>query len=483
MILFAASLFFAYPAPVDMPRAEAFFVKDGSSLRLEDRYRPDDLWVSRAVLGRWEDDDGRFFTLSRLDVAPPKFTDSALTRSAYTKEEVIIDPKDDLELRDQAIARLSCVAPATEGLRPRQEIKGFKDVLYFEGTNETAIVCAFRREHGRVWYLATWELAPGDEHDWAREIFEKDFLGNWSGLLASNLRSEAEEESKDRPRKLKTSRAAQYAAQFDGPLAERALLRFDAAHAVTNYPSWHVTEAETFSVLDDLPASSDLIVSVTNELDTIRRRYAEVMPSPVDSSNVLAVARIYSDRLDYLAAAGEDMAWSAAFWSPLRRELVACLPQDGSAEILRTLRHEAFHQYFSYATSMISSSPWINEGYAQYFEDENSLDWRAGSSPVTPTDLERWAKAIPAILGMDYEQFYAGTGEERRIKYRIAWSIAVFIEKGAPLVRFEPFKDLKRDYIAALLKTKDMREATVAAFGSSSRLKDFIAEWLKFWTP
>ena len=97
----ALSLFLAHPAPLDMPRAEAYLVNDGESIRLEDRYSVDDLWTSRAVLGRWEDDDGRFFTLSRLDVVPPKFAEAPVTRTGYTKDEALLDVKDDLGLRDQ----------------------------------------------------------------------------------------------------------------------------------------------------------------------------------------------------------------------------------------------------------------------------------------------------------------------------------------------------------------------------------------------
>jgi len=36
-LLVAASLFFTTPAPLDLPRAEAFLVKEGESRRLEDR--------------------------------------------------------------------------------------------------------------------------------------------------------------------------------------------------------------------------------------------------------------------------------------------------------------------------------------------------------------------------------------------------------------------------------------------------------------
>ena len=487
----AFSLFLAHPAPLDMPRAEAYLVNDGESIRLEDRYSVDDLWTSRAVLGRWEDDDGRFFTLSRLDVVPPKFAEAPVTRTGYTKDEALLDVKDDLGLRDQAVARLSPVSVAAEPESPRQAVRGFKEVLYFEGTNKNAVVCAFLREHGCAWRLAVWELLDGDDHDWARELFEREILGNWDELVASDLRSEAFEEQvvkdngKRRGDAATLSQAALAVKGLDGPARERALLRFDARSSVTNYPSWRVTESAEFSVLDDLGDNGSLVSAVTHELSRMRRRYAEVMPSPIDGSNVLAVARIFADRADYLAAAGDGMEWSAAYWSPLRRELVACLPEFSSRpedDLLRTLRHEAFHQYFSYASSMLQPSPWINEGYAQYFEDEESLDWQLPAAPGTE-QLERWAKALPAVFGMDYEQFYDGDSEARHVKYRLAWSIAVFLEKGAPSVRFQPFKNLKRDYLAALLKTRDMREATIAAFGSAENLANFVAEWKKFWTP
>ena len=62
----AVSLFFTNPAPLDMPRAEAYFVREGGLRRLEDRFDRLDMWTSRAVTGRWVDDDGRIFTLATL---------------------------------------------------------------------------------------------------------------------------------------------------------------------------------------------------------------------------------------------------------------------------------------------------------------------------------------------------------------------------------------------------------------------------------
>jgi hypothetical protein len=91
------------------------------------------------------------------------------------------------------------------------------------------------------------------------------------------------------------------------------------------------------------------------------------------------------------------------------------------------------------------------------------------------------AQMLPGLMKMDYAQFYGGSDEERSLRYRLAWSIAYFIEKGAREVRFDPFKDLKRDYIAALLSTRDMHKATDSAFASSDRLNEFIDEWKRYW--
>ena len=123
---------------------------------------------------------------------------------------------------------------------------------------------------------------------------------------------------------------------------------------------------------------------------------------------------------------------------------------------------------------------WLNEGYAQYFENEESLDWELEQSPG-PEELDRLSTALPALFGMDYAEFYAGTDRERRMKYRLAWSVAVFIERGAREVRHDPFKTLKVDYVDALFETHDMLKATNAAFGSRERLQLFVSEWLRFW--
>ncbi len=473
MILLASFLWFSEPAPLELPKAEAFLVTsaDGAK-RLEDRFDELDLWTSRSVLGRWSDREGRSFMVAKLDVTAPLFLGETMTRGDFAANEEPLLEKDEDSLA-VAISRLSPFDLPDEPESPNQEIRGMKETFYWQGTNETAIVASFYPENHPCRYLAVWTLVPGDDFDYAKEMFEKEFLGEWEDRVKEGLKSEAAKDGEKplRRRNLKAKRKAKK--------SERELLKRDAMWSVTNYPSWHSTAAEEFIVLDDLPSGNIFVRSLTNELAVMRRRYSDAIPTPLDVTNVLAVARIFKDRDEYLGALEDNeiagMEWSGAYWSPRRRELVAYLPEDGARELLKTFRHEAFHQYLSYACSMISASPWLNEGYAQYFEDENSSDWGL------EVDLEELAEILPSVMVMDYAEFYSGSDLERRLKYRIAWSIAYFLENGAPEVRFQPFKDVKKRYVEALLKSQDMRLATAAAFADKDTLELFKSEWKKFW--
>ena len=480
MLVLAASLFFTNPAPLDMPRAESYFVTEGGTRRLEDRFVRLDLWTSRTVIGCWMDDDGRFFTLARLAVMPPSIGgDATVTRVGYSAENALFDKKKvvarsglQAEAFRSAIGLLSPLKPAERGVPPRQMCRGYADIDYWHGTNESAIVCAFLPEKSETWYLAVWELVQDDVFDDCLRSFEREFLEKDFKEFAKAHPCDDDDGACGRDAKKSRRRK----------LSEREELRRDARHSVAAYDGWHVTDAEEFSVLDDLPGNASFITALTNELTVFRRKYSEALPTGIDGTNVLCVARVYADRAEYLEALIADgktnMVWSGGYWSPSRREIVAYLPYKCETQLLQTFRHEAFHQYLSYATAMIAASPWLNEGYAQYFEDEKSFDWGLGARPDEEA-LKRFAALLPALLLKDYGEFY--DEESRGLNYRLAWSVAVFLEKGAREVRHDPFRTLKADYFEALFATQDMRKATGAAFKDRDTLRLFVDEWLKFW--
>ena len=472
MVVALLSLFFTAPAPLDMPRAEAYLVREDGVRRLEDRFDRTDLWLSQSLIGRWADEQDRTFLLASLDTCPPAVDRSGTqTRTEYESRcapmKRVRANADFPEAFREAVRALSPSPVVAKPRSPRQLPRGYKEVYYWQDpTNYSDVVCTFLPERTNVWFLASWQLADGDDYPSQMAAFEDQFLRREFPSFVSGLKPSGGggRETSDERR-------------------ERKLLRRDAHHSIAAYSNWHSTGAEEFAVIDDLPARG-FVETLTNDFPVMRSKYAAAISSPLDGSNVLSVVRIYVTRDEYLDALETDgmtnMAWSAAYWSPQRRELVAHLSANGEKELMRTIRHEAFHQYLSYAASMIPVSPWFNEGYAQYFEDDQSADWGEGFD-LTDENVDRLAAAIPGVLLMDYEQFYDGSDFERRFKYRLAWSVVRFIEKGADEVRLKPFEGLKKRYMDALIETHDMRKATSAAFKNADLLKRFIAEWKKFW--
>ena len=485
-ILLAASLFFTNPAPMEMPRAQAFLVKERAerkarqTMRLEDRFDRTDLWISRSVDGMWRDDDGREFMLATLGtIAPPLTGDRSVTREDYVASSAPLLRKGEKELFT-AIDKLSPVAPTEEYACPHQTPRGYRDVRYYQGTNETAIVCAFIQEKSERWYLASWTLAQGDSYDDCVKIFEGEFLekrDTWPKGWA--------EEPKEKKGRVKDP----------PPPGERELLRADARHSVALYGNWRVTDGDEFTVLDDIQNSRAFTVALTNDLKQMRGAYAAVMPSPIDGSNVLAVARIFASREEYLDALGQndhgDMEWSAAYWSPQRRELVAYLPPDGSDKLIETIRHEAFHQYLFYATGSGRHATWFNEGHACFFEnvnyDRKKNFVRIYDDPKdrrprgVAQDPERIAKLVKEILPLDHAAFYSGTLHEVNDRYTAAWAAVYFLQKGAPTFReFEMYRNVLPTYLKAMQEGRSAQEATELAW-EGVKDRDFVADFLKFW--
>lgn len=449
--LLLASIFLTSPYLYDMPKASSYKVTSNGNVHIEDRYDVMDMWVSRSLLGCWGDEQGRWFELFSLEYAPPPFTE-VKTRRDFTSSLVPIGRRDK-ETRAIAIKHLKHSSCIDEAERFDQLPKGCKDFLYYPSTNSSAITAAFLPKSSQTWLLAVWTLAQGDDYkEKLKEFADKFFSEDIKSLKVLKW----PETSKK--------------------MSERELHKVDMSHSVANHPEWYCTEAEEFTILDNMPSSRPFITILTNDLRVMRAKYAQVVPTPIAVTNTLSVARIYATRAEFLKAAGESAQWTKAYWCPWRRELVAYLSFGGEEDLLKTIRHEAFHQYLSYATGMIESSPWLNEGYAEYFENGENETW-----DVTEEELESYKIILPTIFAKNYQEFYSASESERALNYRLAWSIAYFLEHGAPKVRFDPFKNLKKRYFEKLIDSLSMSDATAYAFESKEKFDKFISEWQKFW--
>lgn len=481
--MFVPNLEGAKAAPIDLPKAAAFLVTSTDGQRLEDRFDSFGLWTSVAIRGRWRDADGNTLVLARLASLPPDdVPGSVRTRTSYRLAQAAAEfnPKDHAQ-RDAAVEAASPVEVG-KGVPPRRaQRKNLSELLCYPPVDESqdhVLVYAFRprspeRTEKPDWYLAVLSAAEKEDMASVRAHFDDEFLDQISVPSLGARRS-----------------LAKPAAKPGKDAAETELLRADLRASVANYDEWACTEADDVLVLDDLDVGvrATVVSAITNNLPRLRRAYAKSVPSPLSGTNSLATVRVFRDKVEYLTYVGVDKEWTAALWSPEHRELVLYHPERGSEALLRTVWHEAFHQYLAYAGSMMESSPWFNEGHAELFEHTHFdgkgqlvFEREAESAAYVHEYAPALAELLPSILEMDYAAFYAGEAEDVRARYKVAWSIAYFLEVGAPKLRFQPYADFRADYLKALVETHSMREATAKVFGDEKGRDAFVAAWLAFW--
>ena len=460
--------------PAEMPKAEAYRVTDGGKHRLEDRFDTFDLWTALTMRGRWRDDAGNEFRIARLVAELPDDQPGVTrTRGDFRKRLKALDVKN-ATVRDEAVYALAPVEVGRPERTRRNGRRNFIELWRYPSTNENVFVYAFRPRTPETretpnWYVVSLAGAPGEDPKDLRETFEEAFLDEIE-LPALRRRTPPVPPVSD-------------------DAGETELLREDYRRSVVNYADWHFTSSGDLMIADNLDAQAraPFIATLTNELPRLRREYVAAVPSRIADTFHPAAIRVFRSREEYLAYVGVEAKWTAALWSPMRRELVLYLPESGVESLLRTVWHEAFHQYLSYAGSMISAAPWINEGHAELFEHAH-FDAEGNLVYERPYDYASFVHAnavmlselIPSLLLMDYDEFYAGGQQEREAKYRLAWSLAYFLQVGAPEVRFRPFEHLRADYMDALVSTCDGIRATRAVL-SGDMLKKLVDEWLAFW--
>ena len=456
---------------VEMPKASAYLVRNGGMLHLEDRFDVFDLWRSDAIRACWCDADGNRFSICRISRKLPGGSEEEnRTRLDYSKRysKAALGAKD-LDALDEAAYILAPVE-VTGRIKPkRSQRRNLVELWQYSTTNENAFVFAFRprveEKRHAGWYMVS--LLSDDP-----EASEKmdEWLDEVRWLKNDTVQDASGKKKIDPPR-------------------ETELLASDYRRSVINHADWHFSSASNVVVVDNMPdyARMRLVAALTNGLPRMQAEFRRILPSPLSDDSHIAAVRIFGSREEYLAYVGPEMKWSAAMWSPLHRELVLYWPEGGSDALLRTVWHEALHQYLDYACAMIQSPVWFNEGHAVLFEHSHfDMDGNIVFDPipeavaVIKSNPAAMAEYLSSLLLMDYPEFYAGTADERMLKYHVAWSVAYFLQVGAPEVRFQPFKKLRSGLLEALVRTRRRDEAFSAVF-SDQMLKLLESEWLSFW--
>lgn len=471
--------------PLPMPLAHTYvLVGDDDSLMRDDRFDPFELWYADQCCARWADSQGNRLVLGRISRQLPSFDADFVSRdhflSALADDANLVDAQKEEEIDDWVATFVDFSVYKPE--KVKANAFNLDGLLFYPCDATNTLVYAFRPRRGGSasnpsWYCAVFRSATAADNATLRRFFEEQFLDR----VETPKRSSADEgaESKEVSALGRDEAKVEYPGQP---------VRAAARKSIENYESWWFAETEDYLFLADVETDvgKALIAELKVQLPALRKAYARLLPPLCHDSDV-SLVRVFQKREDYVSYVGAGQAWTAGVWVPGRRELV--LAATGTKdELIRVIRHESFHQYLSYAYCMVPAPVWLNEGHACFFENASADKKGKVTIAEDPTygpllldNLEAATAQIPNLINADYPGFYGGTDADRNFKYALAWSVAYYLQKGAPQERNTPFKSILPTLAATLARTRSYQQATQDAF-SKVDMSVFQENFREFWT-
>ena len=471
--------------PLPMPDAHAYLIHKPGDLNREDRFEPYQLWYHNQCEGRWQNTEGSSLIIGRISQSLPIFTEEHVSREEF---EVIIADNDrqiDGKKPEQIHEWVASFVGDTVYEPEKLNINSIALSAVYRypcDASDTLIYAFHPRRIGNArnfdWFCVVLKVVGVTEI----KQFQLDFEDLWISKIAQPTSAEKNEGIGSK--QLDTSRKGK--TDFDQPYHP---VRIAARKSIENYDNWWFAETDGYIILSDVNTDlgKSLVERVQKNIPILQDAYRKLLP-PMTSTRDISLIRIFQFKSDYNAYVGEKLKWSGGIWMPRRREL-ALTQEFHTEEIMSTLRHESFHQYISYAWGMLTSSPWLNEGHACFFENAHIDSKGQISFPEDPErlsvlidNLDSAVAIIPNMFNMSYEDFYhgGGTAAGRSFNYALAWGLAYYLQKGAPRERNTPFKEILPSYTAALESSRNYHEADALTFADVD-MKVFQSNFREFW--
>lgn len=445
--------------PAATPQAQHYRWTRGGESGEVTHYVPRELWLQDAWGCQWKDRKGNLLTVATVKAACPDLGAHAAREDI---EKALADGAADYkEPTDEALA-----AWATQFLGRTVDAAALKPFA-------TSGVLAARL------------LDAGEDSARCVAFFQsKD--GQWRFV---EFKFVQEAKAKDAERLLKSFLAS--------VTVEKAKPAAAAAGGVVTEGKWATVKIPGYVFKTDLPASQRgaFLKDATKMMAAMQAAYRRYVPPQRELKE--STIRAFATREGYnqymKSAVGEDGSRTIGLWNPSLEELLIITEGKSPAErkkTMKTMRHEAFHQYLFYATGNGRHAMWFNEGHACFFETvmyspktdsvrfvEDVKDRRAGAVTANP---QKYAALLKTILPLDHDAFYAGSLGVVNDKYTAAWALVYFLAKGAPALEdFAKYRAVLPTYLKEAAAGKSAREATEIAFAG---LEDGLAEdFLKFW--
>ncbi len=235
--------------------------------------------------------------------------------------------------------------------------------------------------------------------------------------------------------------------------------RIDVATAAVD--GWAIRDTEHSLILFHGASNSPVLSKIADNLVTLRRRFARDFPpdKPIDS---LSVVRVCRDRGEYLTYGGNPN--TVGYFHPRAQELVLYDARVNSSEempddhqTMRTLYHEACHQYLHHTASSMSPHSWYDEGSAEFYagatfkggEVESILGLEQRESFLRQPETLRRLPRLEALLSMTQSQFYA----DADVNYSMGYALIRFLRTSEAAGLRAEWSSLPKRYFESLRDT------------------------------
>jgi hypothetical protein len=471
------------PNPLPMPEAHTYLATEIGVLEREDRFVPFELWFHEQCEGCWQDSRGNTLTLGRIKQQLPDFAEEHVTRERFHIEsadsDYQIDGKKEKLIHEWASSFCNDSLSEPQALNINS-ITLSEVFSYTCATSNTLVYTFHPRRIGNArnfdWFCVIMQASEIEDFQTFQLQFENDYISEIAQPAGTSKDEGIKSTEIDTTRKGKID--------FDQP---NNPVRITTRKSIENYEEWWSAETDGYIILSDVNTElgKSLIEKLQNDMPLLQKAYRTLLPPMTEISDI-SLIRIFQFKNEYNQYVGDGMEWSGGMWMPKRRELVLT-QESNTEEIMKTIRHESFHQYISYAYCMITPAPWMNEGHACFFEaarvdSKNKVIFEEDDKRVRLLldNLDMATSLIPLLLDMTYDEFYGGTSDDRSLCYALAWGLAYYLQKGAPMERNTPFKSILTDSAAALAASRNYKDATSLTF-SEIDMNVFQSNFKEFW--
>ncbi|MEI7947523.1 MAG: DUF1570 domain-containing protein [bacterium] len=470
--------------PVPPPEATSYVRVGADTMTRVDLFAPYDLWYRRVCCARWFDLSGNRLILARMSHQLPEASEAMVSRQTFdtlmASAETTFNSSTEAQMKEWVEAFSGWKVYSPKGLS--QSGAALNNVYYYPCDKTNVLIYTFQPSQlagstSPDWFCVILESPGARDFGKMKAQFEEQFIGKIEIPSRSSKDAGVVVEELDVAKK--------NALPVDLPDHP---VRLEARKSVENYDTWWIHETEGFVILSDVSSEmgKPVVTELLKTMPMLKQAFTKLVP-PLTCEPDVSIIRIFQVPEDYINYVGQARAWTGGLWMPARRELVL-REVPSTAALSKTLRHEAFHQYLSYAYCLMSAPPWMNEGHACFFENTSvtskgklSFDEDEKYVGLILENLETLVAFIPDLMKANYTDFYAGTEAQREMKYALAWGIVYYLQKGAPVERNTEFKSMLPDLAAALAETQSYSTAMETVLGTVD-MTVFQSNFKEFWT-